>query len=190
MNNPKITVVTVCFNAAKTLEKTIQSVINQTYNNIEYIIIDGASTDGTLDIIKRYDDSISHWQSEPDKGIYDAMNKGLKSATGDYLIFMGADDLFFDNDIINRVVSKLEDGNAIHYGSVKFNGIGTIHWGRFNKIKWATTNVCHQAIFYPKVVFSQYKYDISYSVYADYVYNLNLIKNKFKFIYIDEIITL
>ena len=107
MNNPKITEVTVCFNAAKTLEKTIQSVSSQMYDNIEFIIIDGASTDGTLAIIKKYDTKITLWVSEPDNGIYDAMNKGLKLATGDFLIFMGADDVFVTNEVIEKVVSKI-----------------------------------------------------------------------------------
>lgn len=76
------------------LEKTILSVLNQTYSNIEYIIIDGGSTDGTIDIIKRYDDKITYWQSEPDNGIYDAMNKGIQKANGEWINFMNAGDLF------------------------------------------------------------------------------------------------
>ena len=80
MNNPLISVVTVSYNAVSTIEQTIISVLNQMYFNIEYIIIDGGSTDGTVDIIKRYDDKIAYWQSEPDRGIYDAMNKGILQA--------------------------------------------------------------------------------------------------------------
>ena len=93
MNTPPlITIITVAYNAVKDIENTILSVLNQTYPNIEYIIIDGGSTDGTLDIIKKYEDKISYWVSEPDKGIYDAMNKGIVKANGDYLFFLGADD--------------------------------------------------------------------------------------------------
>ena len=90
---PLITVITVVFNGAKTLEETIKSVINQTYPNVEYIIIDGGSTDGTLDIIKKYEDVIDYWVSEPDKGIYDAMNKGATASLGYYVYFMGSDDI-------------------------------------------------------------------------------------------------
>ena len=84
-NNPLISVVTVSYNAVLTIEQTILSVINQTYPHIEYIIIDGGSTDGTVDIIKKYANRIAYWVSEPDKGIYDAMNKGVVVATGEWI---------------------------------------------------------------------------------------------------------
>ena len=94
-NNPLISVVTVSYNAVSTIEQTILSVINQTYPNIEYVIIDGESTDGTVDVIKKYADRITYWVSEPDKGIYDAMNKGMGISTGDFLIFIGGASLLY-----------------------------------------------------------------------------------------------
>jgi glycosyltransferase involved in cell wall biosynthesis len=88
-NMPLIAVITVVRNGEKTLEQTILSAINQTYTNVEYIVVDGASTDGTLDIIRKYDDRIGYWVSEPDEGIYDAMNKGIDLATGEWINFRG-----------------------------------------------------------------------------------------------------
>ena len=88
MDAPIISVITVCYNVASSIEKTMLSVLNQTYKNLEYIIIDGNSTDGTVDIIKRYAERLTFWISEPDNGIYDAMNKGIVKATGEFLIFM------------------------------------------------------------------------------------------------------
>ena len=100
---PLISVVTVVYNGEKTLEQTILSVVNQTYNNVEYIIIDGGSKDNTLDIIKKYEDKIDYWQSEPDKGIYDAMNKGIKLATGEFIYILGCDDFLIDKDIFENI---------------------------------------------------------------------------------------
>ena len=103
MNTPKITIITVSYNCVDTIEKTILSIINQTYSNIEYIIIDGASTDGTVDIIKKYQDRITYWVSEPDNGIYDAWNKGIKASNGEWISFVGADDILI-NDCIEKYV--------------------------------------------------------------------------------------
>ncbi|RHJ54940.1 glycosyltransferase family 2 protein [Bacteroides sp. AM10-21B] len=101
----KISVVTVCYNAADTIERTMLSVLNQTYHDIEYIIIDGGSTDGTVDIIRKYADKIAYWVSEPDKGIYDAMNKGIKVATGEWINFMNAGDIFCDKNVLTNIFS-------------------------------------------------------------------------------------
>lgn len=94
----KISIVTVSYNAAKTIEQTIKSVINQTYSNIEYIVIDGGSTDGTVDIIRKYEDRIAYWVSEPDGGIFDAMNKGIKVATGEVVGIINSDD-WYEHDL-------------------------------------------------------------------------------------------
>lgn len=109
MESPKITIVTATYNAVATLEQSIQSVIRQTYPNIEYIIIDGQSTDGTVDIIKKYSDYIDYWVSEKDVGLYDALNKGIKMATGDYIQIIGADDLLIHEGVTKEAALLLSD---------------------------------------------------------------------------------
>ena len=117
---PLITIITVVYNGEKYLEETIQSVINQTYPNVEYIIIDGGSTDGTLDIIKKYEDSIDYWVSEKDNGIYDAMNKGLRAALGDYVAILNSDD-FYEPDAVKKSISCILDkGSDYSIANVKF----------------------------------------------------------------------
>ena len=120
----KVSIVTVAYNSVKTLTDTIKSVLGQTYDNIEYIIIDGASNDGTLDIIKEYEQMFGgrfRWISEKDNGIYDAMNKGIQMATGDVIGILNSDDFFTSDDVIQRMVSSFEDPqlDAI-YGDIHF----------------------------------------------------------------------
>lgn len=109
MENPRISVITVTYNCKDTIEQTIQNVLKQTYSNVEYIIIDGNSTDGTREIIERYADRLGYWISEPDKGIYDAMNKGLKVATGEWVLFRNSGDYFFEPTTIQQVFEWYED---------------------------------------------------------------------------------
>ncbi len=108
-NKPLVTVITVAFNGASTLEDTIRSVLNQTYDNIEHIMVDGGSSDATLDIIRKYDDSIDYWVSEKDTGVYDAMNKGIALATGEIIGFLNADDIYMQPDVLSRVVAVMSD---------------------------------------------------------------------------------
>lgn len=179
---PLITVVTVVFNGEKTLEQTIQSVVNQTYDNVEYIIIDGASTDRTLDIIKKYEDKIDYWQSESDKGIYDAMNKGIGLAKGEFLIFLGADDLLFSPNLMKDFSNQKLDINFNYYGDVYFNEHRVIYDYKFSKMKLCCRNICHQAIFYCKSTYQNKKFDTKYKIYADWVYNIESWNNGFKYI--------
>lgn len=111
-NKPIVSIITAVFNGEKYLEQTIQSIINQTYDNFEYIVIDGGSTDGTIDIIKKYEDKIDYWISEKDKGISDAFNKGIKVSKGDYINFQGDGDGFYSSDSLEKVfqyVNPIED---------------------------------------------------------------------------------
>lgn len=118
----KISIITVTYNSAATVRDTIESVLSQTYNNIEYIIIDGNSKDNTLDIVKEYGERISKVVSEPDKGIYDAMNKGISMATGDVVGILNSDDFYHTNDIITKIANAFIEDKTIHsvFGDVRF----------------------------------------------------------------------
>ncbi|MGC8981891.1 MAG: glycosyltransferase family 2 protein, partial [Minisyncoccia bacterium] len=187
---PLITVITVVFNGAKTLEETIKSVINQTYPNVEYIIIDGGSTDGTLDIIKKYEDQIDYWVSEPDKGIYDAMNKGVTLALGYYIYFLGSDDVVFSSEVFSKILSLIKLDTKLIYGNVYFKESGEIYDGEFSKFKLCTRNICHQAILYSIYLFKKYGlYNLKYKILADYEFNLRVWK-KSKPKYVDIILAI
>jgi len=117
----KISIITVCYNSSETIADTIQSVASQNYPNIEYIIVDGLSKDSTVDIIKQHTDVVSKWISEKDKGIYDAMNKGIDMATGDIIGILNADDVYTDNEVLSNVVRQFEDQSIQGvYGDLKY----------------------------------------------------------------------
>lgn len=169
----KISVITVSFNAAKTIEASIRSVIAQTYSNVEYIIIDGGSTDGTVDIIKKYADRLAYWVSEPDKGIYDAMNKGVAAATGDYVYFLGADDILMP-DAFSKMLASLTDISTLPviYGDIIMQPEGIRYAGRFTAKKLCLWNISHQAMLTPRSLLTATPYSLSYPVLADYAFNL------------------
>lgn len=173
MSTPKISIITIVYNNVKDIEYTILSVLNQTYQHIEYIIIDGASNDGTLDVINSYRGSIDVVISEKDKGIYDAMNKGLALATGDYVLFLNSGDELYDNNTIQTIVdkgnnadiiygeTKLVDENRKIVGDRRHKAPETFDWKSF---KYGM-NVCHQAIYVKKEIASPY--DLNYQLSAD-----------------------
>ena len=158
MNDSRISIITPVFNAQEDIETCILSVANQSYKNIEHIIIDGFSTDNTLEAVKRYANKYSHifWISEKDEGIYDAMNKGIDKSNGEWIYFLGSDDVFFDRDAIERVfIRKDIEESDILYGNVKFKHSGIIYDGKFNFFKLMEKNICHQGIFFRKDVFNE-----------------------------------
>lgn len=108
MNNPKISIITICFNAERTIEQTVVSVLEQDYNNVEYIVIDGASKDKTIQRLEAYKGRITHLVSEPDKGLYDALNKGLNKATGDIIGILHSDDFYADDSVLSKIASLFE----------------------------------------------------------------------------------
>lgn len=116
-NLASITVITVAYNAAADIEHTIQSVLAQTYPHVEYLVLDGASTDHTVNIVKKYESQLD-WQSEPDKGLYDAMNKGLKKAQGDFVLFLNAGDFFYTEDTLEKIFAHYTPETDVLYGDV------------------------------------------------------------------------
>lgn len=175
MNKPKVTVVTVTFNCENDIENTIQSVINQDYPNIEYIIVDGVSKDNTMNIINKYRDRISKIVCEPDKGVYDAMNKGIKYASGSWINFMNAGDRFSDSQVISRCFEQPVDGFKVIYGLTKyFYEDGSFEWHKtpaWERLPWTMPRYqpyCHQAVFYEISDKADCNYDLHYRIEADY----------------------
>lgn len=171
MYKPKITVVSVCYNVASDLAKTIESVSKQTYDDIEYIVIDGASTDNTVDLIKQNYSIVSKWISEPDKGIYDAMNKGIDLATGEWIIFMNAGDVFHNSKVIEDVFSKdyLPDVKLI-YGDVMLDfGILGLLPKKLGRVSRETVpyEICHQSVFTRSDILKKLHYDINFKICSD-----------------------
>lgn len=187
MERPLISIVTVSLNASATIEKTILSVLSQSYTKIEYIIKDGGSTDGTLDIINKYKDNVK-LIIEEDRGIYNAMNQGKNAANGDFLFFLGADDVLYDAKTIESIVPLLKHADRVYYGNVQHTSDGMIYDGEFNRWKWGYKNICHQSVFYPKDIYKSHDYCEKYKMVADWVYNLNLLKEKILFVYADIVV--
>ncbi|WP_321425446.1 glycosyltransferase family 2 protein [uncultured Bacteroides sp.] len=183
--NPRFSVITVTYNAEKVIEKTIQSVVGQTYKEWEYIIIDGASKDNTLAIIDKYRDNVNKLISEPDKGLYDAMNKGIAAASGDYLCFLNAGDIFHESNTL-QFISDSISGNTlpdIIYGETAIvdKDDNFLHMRRLKtpeKLTWKSFKqgmlVCHQAFFAKRTLAEPF--DLSYRFSADFDWCIRVMK--------------
>ena len=182
---PKVSVVCVTFNAESTLPALLKNYSLHKTDDTELVIIDGNSTDNTLEIIAQNEALIDFWLSEPDINIYDAMNKAVKHTAGLWINFMGADDEILEGFV--PAMGELDDVNAIYYGNVMF--YGKFFDKVYDDYYLTKLNICHQGIFYPKAVFEKYQYDIQYKLYADYHLNLRCWKDpQFKFIHIDQLV--
>jgi glycosyltransferase involved in cell wall biosynthesis len=141
----KLSIITVVYNRKETIENTILSVLNQTYSDVEYIVIDGASSDGTLDILKQYQSKFSQLVSEPDKGMYDALNKGIQRATGDVIGILHADDEFAENNILETIVSYMQEHEEI---DCVYGDVGFVHLKNPGKIvRYYSSAVFHRELF-------------------------------------------
>ena len=193
---PLISIITVVRNGEKYLEQTIQSVLNQTYDNIEYIIIDGASTDGTLDIIKKYEDQIAYWVSEPDGGIYDAMNKGIELATGEIIGILNSDD-WYKEDAVSKVTVafRKSPNSSVFHGDMgrytlsgKLDRVVVPMYPRMSLIYGCTIN--HPTCFVDMKTYKQLRgFNLSLDLASDYEFLLRVWKSGGNFYYINSVLT-
>lgn len=175
-DKPLLSVITVVFNGEKYLEETIQSVINQTYDNVEYIIIDGGSNDGTLDIIRKYENVIDYWVSEKDEGIYDAMNKGIYTSKGNFLYFLNCGDYLYTEDVLDYVISKSKGCNFL-YGLVK-TGNKIEKNDINNKFDLIFSTICHQGVIASRMCFDNNLFSTNLKWLSDYLWIIKCFNNK------------
>jgi glycosyltransferase involved in cell wall biosynthesis len=191
----KISIITVVYNGSKTLEQTIHSVLNQSYKNIEYIIIDGGSTDGTIDIVKKYEKDISLWISEPDKGLYDAMNKGISYAKGELIGMINSDD-WYQLDAVEIMVNEyLNNPNCTIFHGDRMNILesGEKKLYKFNpsvfKFKYYGMTYNHPSMFISRKEYDEHLYDTSYKSHSDYKFVLEaFMKKRDKLHYVNKTI--
>ena len=169
----KYSIITINFNNKEGLRKTIESVIQQTFHDFEFIVIDGGSTDGSMDVLQEYDAKINYWVSEPDGGIYQGMNKGIKKATGEYLNFMNSGDCFYNDKVLQHVFDKqlfcdIIVGKDYHYNPQTKQGFSTILPPRISMLTFYIHNTLpHQSTFFKRELFSKTLYDESLKIVAD-----------------------
>lgn len=188
---PLFSIITVVYNGAAFLEDTIRSIADQTFKNFEYIIVDGASTDGTVAVIKRNERHVSRWISEKDKGIYDAMNKGVALAKGEWINFMNCGDRFYSSDILD-FVAGYTDKPGILFGDAM------IRYPEFERKFpvypidqiWKHTPFCHQASFVRRDLIAGQPFDLAYRIGADYNFFFTAYKRGVQFHYLPKVICL
>jgi glycosyltransferase len=194
----KVSLITVCYNRQATMAQSIQSVLDQDYNNIEYIVIDGNSSDGTQDVIESYSSQITHYVSERDKGMYDAINKGLQLATGDIIGLMHSDDVFYDSTVVTKIVNAFYNsssadavyGNGIYVTNdakekIVRNRIGGQY--DFEKLKSGWLPL-HPTVYMKKAIVEKYGYyNLDFKIASDTEFLLRyLFKHKINMIYLNE----
>jgi len=194
----KVSVITSVYNNKETIEDAIKSVLSQTYENIEYVVVDGGSSDGTLDIIEKYKDQIDVLVSEPDKGIYDGLNKGLDLATGDIVAFLHSDDLYADEHTIEHVASvfEKEDVDGVYGDLIYTPKEDTSKVLRYWKSKDFHPDLlkqgwmpAHPTFFLKKEIYDKYgKFDLSFKIAGDYDFMLRVLSKGIKVKYLPEVI--
>jgi len=179
--NPFFSIIIPTFNCKSTIKLAIESIINQSFTNFEIVVLDGLSSDKTVELLNGYNNQKIKITSEKDRGIYDAMNKGIQIAKGEWLIFLGSDDKLHNNFVLYDVARTIEAEDNCHvlYGNVystRFNGC---YDGEFDETKIFYKNICHQSIFFRKTVFYIIgQFDLRYNAYADWHHNIKWFLNK------------
>jgi len=186
-SSPLISVITVCYNEEKGIEKTCESIVNQSNKNFEWIVIDGKSTDGTLDIIGKYKKQIGYFVSEKDRGVYDAMNKGISKSSGKYLLFLNGGDSFVEKNILEKVSSFIKKDklqSEIYYGNAIYGNGEVVDFSKavLNKSFFLNKTISHQATFIKRQLFQKYgNYNPNYKIVADFDFWVKaIVKNKIK----------
>jgi glycosyltransferase involved in cell wall biosynthesis len=193
---PRISIVTVVFNSQDFIQETIVSCIEQTYSNLEYIIIDGKSTDNTVSIINKYITNISCFISEPDNGIYDAMNKAIKIATGDWIIFMNSGDKFYNKEVLSTIFNNdlnYKDENIdIIYGNTLFKINNSYLVSKPMDLNLIEREMifCHQSSFVKREIAIQHLFDLKYKLAADYEMIYYFFQHEKRFKYVDLLIAI
>ncbi|HCS88660.1 MAG TPA: hypothetical protein DIW77_01000 [Chromatiaceae bacterium] len=186
---PLVTIVVVTHNSAKGLSNVLREVLDLRRDDVELVIIDGASTDATLEIIRAREGEIDQWLSEPDGGPYEAMNKGLRLGRGQWFYFLGADDRLQAGFL--AMLATLQNPATIYYGDVWMPRRSIRYGGAFTPLELALRNICHQAIFYPRCVWQAHRYDPRYPRLADYALNLRCCADaNLRFEYVPELVAI
>lgn len=175
LHQPLVSVIIPVYNRVEQLEAALQSVLSQKDGIAELIVIDGGSTDGTVDVIRKYIDRLAYWVSETDNGIYDAMNKGVKHARGKYLLFLGSDDRLIVR--LDEIRGDLRDPSTIYYGNYRTEA-GPAWDGPYTSWRLAVQTINHQSVFYPVKAFEDGGYSTKYKISGDWEFNLRCFANK------------
>ena len=183
MHKPQVSIIIPVFNQKESLQNTIESVLNQDFTDFELIIIDGNSNDGSLEIIEKYREKISNFESSEDKNVYDAMNKGIAKTNGDWIYFLGADDIL-KKGLLKKIFSQNLEGVNLIYGNVIYKNNKEFK-GEYSNALFVKNSIHHQGAFYHKRCFYARNFNTNYSVLADYDFNLELFLKKRKSLYFD-----
>ena len=186
---PLISIIIVVLNRVAVLGNALRSVISQSYDNVELIVVDGASNDGSVDLLREHDPDIDIWVSEPDAGLYHAMNRGIELASGDWLFFLGSDDVMLD--CLTKVAQYLSDASTVYYGDVYLSTAHRLSSGPVTPYRLMRNNIPHQATFYPRSLFQGYRYNTDYLTSADYDLNLRCFNDpRFSYRYMPVLVSI